>query len=45
VTDQNPPNEDQIYWNKRQKKSRVPAIVGLALLCLLLAYLLSHTAN
>jgi len=45
VTDQQPLSDDPTFWNKRQKKSILPAVLGLTLLCLLLAYLFSHTAN
>lgn len=29
-------------WNRRKKKSHIPGLIGLTLLCLLLAYALSH---
>jgi len=44
VAEKQPQNE-HIYWNKRQKKSILPALVGLILLCMILAYMLSHTAS
>ncbi|HXH71621.1 MAG TPA: hypothetical protein VNI58_02265 [Mariprofundaceae bacterium] len=45
MTEQQTPDDERTYWNKRQKKSVLPALLGLIVLCMILAYLLSHTTG